>query len=50
MKVGGIYYKDDLIGEPMRLIDGAIELPAGSGMGIPADEAKIRRYQIGSER
>ena len=45
-QIAGIYYKDDLIAEPMRLIDGAIELPAGSGMGIDADEAKIRRYRV----
>jgi muconate cycloisomerase len=45
--VAGIYYKDDLIAEPMRLADGAIELPSGPGMGIAADEAKIARYAIG---
>jgi muconate cycloisomerase len=49
-QVGGIYYKDDLIKEPMRLVEGAIELPGGPGMGIPADETKIRRYQVGGER
>ncbi len=42
--VAGIYYKDDLIAEPMRFVDGAIELPRGSGMGIAVDEAKVRRY------
>ena len=45
-QIAGIYYKDDLIAEPMRLIDGAIELPAENGMGIPVDEAKIRRYCV----
>jgi len=49
-QVAGIYYKDDLIAMPMRLVEGAIELPAGPGMGIPADEAKIRRYRVGDER
>ncbi len=49
-KLAGIYYKDDLIKEPMRLVEGAIELPGGPGMGIPADEAKIRRYRVGAER
>ncbi len=42
--IAGIYYKDDLISEPMRLIGGAIELPSGVGMGIAVDEAKVRRY------
>jgi muconate cycloisomerase len=45
-QIAGIYYKDDLIAEPMRFIDGAIELPAGNGMGIAADEVKIRRYRV----
>ena len=45
-QVGGIYYKDDLIAAPMRLVDGAIELPDGAGMGIAADEAKIKRYSV----
>src|ERR1700736_5413549 len=43
-QLAGIYYKDDLITEPMRLVDGAIELPNGIGMGIAADEAKVKRY------
>ena len=45
-QVAGIYYKDDLIAAPMRLVDGAIELPEGAGMGIAADEAKIKRYSV----
>lgn len=45
-QVGGIYYRDDLIAAPLRLIDGAIEVPVGPGMGIAADEAKIRRYSV----
>ena len=48
-QVGGIYYKDDLIAAPMRLVDGAIELPAGEGMGIAADEVKIGRYRVGAK-
>src|SRR5262249_26515961 len=49
-QVAGIYYKDDLIVEPMRFVDGAIELPEGAGMGIAADETKIRRYGVGEKR
>jgi muconate cycloisomerase len=44
--VAGIYYTDDLIAERMRLVDGAIDLPSGVGMGIPADEEKIRHYTV----
>jgi muconate cycloisomerase len=45
-RLAGIYYKDDLIAEPMRFADGAVELPTGAGMGIAADEAKIARYAV----
>ena len=45
-QIAGIYYTDDLIAEPMRLIDGAIEVPHGPGMGIEIDEAKIEKYRL----
>ena len=45
-QVGGIYYKDDLIVSPMRLVDGAVDVPEGAGMGIAVDEAKIKRYSV----
>jgi muconate cycloisomerase len=45
-RIGGTYYKDDLIAEPMVFADGAIEVPNGPGMGIPVDEAKIERYKV----
>jgi muconate cycloisomerase len=45
-QVAGIYYKDDLIREPMRFADGAIEVPTAPGMGIAIDEAKIDKYRV----
>ncbi|MBS0339911.1 MAG: mandelate racemase [Proteobacteria bacterium] len=45
-QVGGIYYRDDLIVAPMKLVDGAIEVPTGPGMGIDVDLAKIEKYQV----
>jgi muconate cycloisomerase len=48
-RLAGIYYKDDLIAEPMRFVDGAVELPNGAGMGIAADEVKIARYAVGAK-
>jgi muconate cycloisomerase len=45
-QLGGIYYKDDLLAEPMRFVDGAIEVPAMPGMGIAVDEAKIEQYRV----
>ena len=45
-QIGGIYYKDDLLAEPMRLVDGAIEVPTGPGMGIDVDLAKVEKYLV----
>lgn len=45
-QIGGIYYKDDLIHAPMKLTDGAIEVPVAPGMGIAVDEAKIEKYRV----
>jgi muconate cycloisomerase len=30
----------------MRLIDGAVEVPTGPGMGIDVDPAKIEKYRV----
>jgi muconate cycloisomerase len=46
-QIAGIYYKDDLIAQPMRLVEGAIELSTASGMGIAVDKNKIARYRVG---
>ena len=45
-QVGGIYYRDDLLVAPMKLVDGAIEVPAGPGMGIEPDLEKIEHYRV----
>jgi len=48
-RIGGTYYRDDLIREPMKVVDGAIEVPTAPGMGIEVDEAKVEKYRV-SER
>ncbi|MGQ0750459.1 MAG: mandelate racemase/muconate lactonizing enzyme family protein [Betaproteobacteria bacterium] len=45
-QIAGIYYKDDLIRAPMKLVAGAIEVPSAAGMGIDVDEAKIEKYRV----
>ncbi len=45
-QVGGIYYRDDLISQPMKFVDGAIEVPTGPGMGIDVDLAKVDKYTV----
>jgi len=48
-RIGGTYYRDDLIRAPMKVVDGAIEVPIAPGMGIEVDEAKVEKYRV-SER
>jgi muconate cycloisomerase len=45
-QVGGIYYKDDLLKRPFKLVEGAIEVPDGPGMGLEIDEAKIEKHRV----
>lgn len=45
-QVGGIYYKDDLLSEAMKVVDGAIVVPSGPGMGINVDLQKIEKYRV----
>ncbi|WP_029041316.1 mandelate racemase/muconate lactonizing enzyme family protein [Cucumibacter marinus] len=45
-RVGGIYYKDDFLTEPMGFEDGAIVVPSGPGMGIDVDMAKLEKYRV----
>lgn len=45
-RVGGIYYNDDLLTQPMIMKDGAIEVPTTPGLGFEVDESKIDRYRI----
>ncbi len=32
--------------EPLRLVDGMLEVPLGAGLGIEVDRDKIERYQV----
>ncbi len=45
-QLAGIYYRDDLIKTPFRLVDGAVQVPEGPGMGIDVDEEKVQRYRV----
>ena len=48
-QVGGVYYSDDLITDPMHFEDGAISVPVAAGMGIDVDPAKIAKYRVADE-
>ncbi|MGE4110612.1 MAG: mandelate racemase/muconate lactonizing enzyme family protein [Burkholderiales bacterium] len=40
------YLADDIVAEPVRLVDGHFDVPTGPGLGIRVDEAKVRRYAV----
>ena len=38
--------QDDLLLEPLEIVDGMITVPQGPGLGVEIDRAKIERYQV----
>lgn len=40
------YLADDVLKKPLRFAGGYFEVPAGPGLGIEVDEAKVRRYAL----
>lgn len=40
------YLADDLVKDPLRIENGAVALPAGYGLGVEVDEAKVERYRV----
>ena len=45
-RIGGIYYADDILVEPMTFEDGGIRVPTAPGMGIAVDERKVEKYAV----
>jgi muconate cycloisomerase len=45
-RIGGIYYADDLLVEPLVFENGGVRVPDAPGMGIAVDEAKIEKYTV----
>jgi muconate cycloisomerase len=44
--VAGVFYTDDIITEPFSFADGALTVPAGPGLGVELDEAKVAKYRV----
>ena len=38
--------QDDLLMEPLEIVDGMIAVPQGAGLGIEVDPAKVEKYQV----
>lgn len=47
-RLAGIYYRDDLLTEPMVLKDGELVVPTGPGMGMQIDADKVAKYTLPS--
>jgi muconate cycloisomerase len=45
-QIAGIFYLDDIISAPMEFRDGVVRIPAGPGLGIEVDQAKIDQYRV----
>jgi muconate cycloisomerase len=45
-RIGGIYYRDDFLAEPMEFVDGGVRVPTAPGMGLRINEEKIERYAV----
>ncbi|MBN2024626.1 MAG: hypothetical protein JW809_17750 [Pirellulales bacterium] len=38
--------REDVLAEPLEVVDGMIAVPQGPGLGVQVDRAKVERYQI----
>jgi muconate cycloisomerase len=45
VSISNQYLADDVVRAPVRVVNGHAEVPAGIGLGIEVDEARVRRYQ-----
>jgi L-alanine-DL-glutamate epimerase-like enolase superfamily enzyme len=39
---------DDIITEPFAIRGGRMKVPHGAGLGVAVDEAKVKKYLVGS--
>lgn len=46
VRVGGVYYVDDIIAEPLRFENGHLYVPDRPGLGVEVNEAKLQRYSV----
>jgi muconate cycloisomerase len=42
--LSSVYLTDDILKQPLSVASGHIDVPAGSGLGVEVDEAKVRRF------
>ena len=44
VSISNQYLSDDIVRATVKVVDGHAEVPAGVGLGVEVDEAKVRRY------
>jgi muconate cycloisomerase len=45
-RVGGVFYTDDVIREPVIYADGFLQVPERPGLGVELDREKLARYRV----
>ena len=40
------YLAEDIVKAPLRIVDGAVALPDGPGLGVEVDEAAVARFRV----
>ena len=41
-----LYLAEDIVKRPLRIVDGAVALPDGPGLGVDVDEAAVARFRV----
>ena len=44
VSISNQYLADDIVRATIKVVDGHAEVPAGAGLGVDVDEAKVRKY------
>lgn len=40
------YLADEVVAQPLRVVDGHVAVPTGAGLGVAVDEAQVARYRL----
>lgn len=44
--IGPFFYEDDLLLEPLPIVEGTAQAPKKPGLGVELDEAKVKHYRV----
>ena len=46
MSLTHFYLAEDIVTEPLKIVDGLVALPATPGLGVEVDEAAVARFAV----